>query len=195
MTTIYLVSNNITNKNYINDKNNDNIEFKIKKLSLNNNGINNAIKISKLIKKINYIYSSTYNTGIETANYLSKYRNRTVRLDKRLDLRKIGITKLSELPYYYDEQSYLDSDYKLPKGESQNEVRNRMYNIINEIEIKHQNKNIVLISHKINIIYLLRIWNSIKYNEVKNINDPIIYKIVFDCNKIKNIEKLNLTNL
>ena len=31
MVTIYLISNNITNKNFINDKNNDNIEFRIKK--------------------------------------------------------------------------------------------------------------------------------------------------------------------
>ena len=46
MTTIYLISNNITNKNFINDKNNDNLEFRIKKLSLNNEGINNAIKLS-----------------------------------------------------------------------------------------------------------------------------------------------------
>ena len=32
MTTIYLIYNNITNKNFIKDKNNDNLEFTIKKL-------------------------------------------------------------------------------------------------------------------------------------------------------------------
>ena len=41
MATIYLISNNITNNNSINDKNNDNIEFKLKNKSLNYEGINN----------------------------------------------------------------------------------------------------------------------------------------------------------
>ena len=139
MVTIYLISNNITNKNFINDKNNDNIEFRIKKLSLNNTGNNNAIKISKLdyFKNTNYIYSSSYNTAIETSKYLSKKINRKINIDNRLDLKTIGIIKLSELPNYYYEQSYLDSNYKLSKGESQEEVRNRMYNFINE----HRGRN------------------------------------------------------
>ena len=45
--TIYLVSNNIANKRLINDKNNDNIEYRIRNLSLNKEGIDSAIKISK----------------------------------------------------------------------------------------------------------------------------------------------------
>ena len=133
MTTIYLISNNITNNNSINDKNNDNIEFKLKNKSLNYEGINNAIKISNLkeLKNTNYIFSSSYNTSLETSNYLSKKLNRKVRIDNRLNLRRIGIIKLSELPNYYNEQSFLDINYKLPKGESQEEVRERMYNFIN----------------------------------------------------------------
>ena len=56
--TIYLVSNNIANKRLINDKNNDNIEYRIRNLSLNKEGIDSAIKISKCLDNINYIYSS-----------------------------------------------------------------------------------------------------------------------------------------
>ena len=202
MITIYLVSNNITNKNYINDKNNDNIEYKIKNSSLNYEGINNAIKLANYFKKINYIYSSEYNTAIETSNYLSYKLNRKVRIDNRLNLKTIGITKLSQLPNYYHEQSYLDSSYKLLNGESQNDVRNRMYSIINELINKYNNKNILLVTHYINIIYLLRIWCNIKYKEdiiynnkvITNstTNDPNIFKLTFNNNKIISIEYLLL---
>ena len=202
MITIYLVSNNITNKNYINDKNNDNIEYKIKNSSLNYEGINNAIKLANYFKKINYIYSSEYNTAIETSNYLSYKLNKKVRIDNRLNLKTIGITKLSQLPNYYHEQSYLDSNYKLDNGESQNDVRNRMYSIINELINKYNNKNILLVTHYINIIYLLRIWCNIKYKEdilynnkvITNstTNDPNIFKLTFNNNKIISIEYLLL---
>ena len=202
MTTIYLISNNITNKNYINDKNNDNLEFRIKKISLNNEGISKAIKLSNYFKNINYIYSSEYNTSLETSNYLSYKLNRKVRIDSRLNLKTIGITKLSQLPNYYHEQSYLDSDYKLNNGESQNDVRNRMYSLINELIYKYNNKNIILVTHYINIIYLLRIWCNIKYKEdiiynnkvITNstTNDPNIFKLTFNNNKIISIEYLLL---
>ena len=202
MTTIYLISNNITNKNFINDKNNDNLEFRIKKLSLNNEGINNAIKLSNYFKNINYIYSSEYKASIETSNYLSNKLKRKVRIDKRLNLKTIGITKLSELPNYYHEQAYLDSNYKLYNGESQNDVRNRMYSLINELINKYKNKNIILVTHYINIIYLLKIWCKIKYKEdiiynnkvisKSTRNDPNIFKLIFNNNKIISIEYLSL---
>lgn len=204
MTTIYLISNNITNNNSINDKNNDNIEFKLKNKSLNYEGINAAIKISNLknLKNTNYIFSSSYNTSLETSNYLSKKLNRKVRIDNRLNLRKIGITKLSELPNYYNEQSFLDINYKLPKGESQEEVRERMYNFINYILDNYNNKKIIILTHNICIIYLLRIWCNIKYKEniiykgniiSSSINkDPNIYKLEFNN---KNITAINYISL
>ena len=204
MTTIYLISNNITNNNHINDKNNDNIEFKIKNSSLNYKGINNAIKISNLdcLKNTNYIFSSSYNTSLETANYLSKKLNRRVRIDNRLNLRKIGINKLSELPNYYNEQTFLDINYKLSKGESQEEVRMRMHNFINYILDKYSNKKIIIITHNICIIYLLRIWCNIKYKEniiynnkiiSSSINkDPNIYKLEFNNKQLLTINKINI---
>ena len=204
MTVIYLISNNITNNNFINDKNNDNIEYKIKNSKLNYEGINNATKISNIkeLENTNYLFSSSYNTSIETSNYLSKKVNRKVRIDNRLDLKRIGITKLSELPNYYNEQSFLDINYKLPKGESQEEVRTRMYNFINYLLDKYKNKKIIAVTHNINIIYLLRIWCIIKYkgkiifnnkiiaNSINN--EPNIYKLEFNNKKILNIKFISL---
>ncbi len=200
--TIYLVSNNIANKRLINDKNNDNIEYRIRNLSLNKEGIDSAIKISKCLDNINYIYSSTYNTAIETANYLSIKFKRKVRLDNRLDLRKIGINKLSELPNYYYEQSFLDSNYKLMNGESQEEVRNRMYSFISEVLNKHNNKNIVIVTHSVCILYLLKKWCIINYdgNAIFNnkqilnsdIKDPNIFKLDFEKYELKAITKTTI---
>ncbi len=204
MTTIYLISNNITNNNSVNDKNNDNIEFKLKNKSLNYEGINKAVKISNLkcLKNTNYIFSSSYNTSLETSNYLSKKLNRKVRIDNRLNLRRIGITRLSELPNYYNEQAFLDINYKLPKGESQEEVRERMYNFINYILDKYSNKKIIILTHNICIIYLLRIWCNIKYKEniiynkkiiSSSINkDPNIYKLEFINKKLLTLNKINI---
>ena len=111
MTTIYLINSSKINKNYINDKNNDNLEYRIKNQELSYEGKVLAEKISKIeeLKNIDYIYSGNYESAIETANILS--HNKNIIVDNNFNIRTIGVTKISEIPSYYNEQHFLDRNY------------------------------------------------------------------------------------
>jgi broad specificity phosphatase PhoE len=195
------MTNSLTNNININDKNNDRIEYKIKLQDLNYKGRLETSKYFSYFKKnkVNYIYSSDYKSTIETAKIIFPKRN--IIIDKSLTNMRMGITRLSELPSYYFEQHFLDNNYKLSGGESQEDIRQRMLNFINKMLIKHKDKTIVLFTHKSNITYLLRIWCYIKYNDSFFFNQnkifngqyrlPELFKLEFKENELVDICYIN----
>ena len=199
MTIIYLIANNVKQKRYINDKNNDNLEYRMSKATLDYKGINNAIKLSKMkeLTDVDYIYTSSYNSAIETSNYIKETSNRDIVINDNFNQRKIGVNKLTEIPNYYEELHFMDINYHLPKGESQLDIINRMYKGIEDILNNNINKKVVIVTHKICITYLLRRWCRIKYKDNFIYKDKIIFngisrdlnifKLEFDNNKLINI--------
>lgn len=177
MTTIYLISNNYKQNRYVNDKNNDSIEYRMSKSNLNYEGINNAIKLSKMkeLSNIDYIYTSSYNSTIETSNYLKGTKNIDIIINNNFNQRRIGVNKLTEIPAYYEEIHFMDINYHLPKGESQLDIINRMYKGILDILKNNKNKRIAIVTHKICITYLLRKWCKIKYKDNFIYKDKIIF--------------------
>ena len=64
MNTIYLINSSKTNKNYINDKNNDNLEYRIKNQELSYEGRLLAEKISNIKELKNILlYGTPAGTG------------------------------------------------------------------------------------------------------------------------------------
>jgi broad specificity phosphatase PhoE len=191
------MTNSLTNNININDKNNDRIEYKLKTQELNYKGITEASKYIPYFKKnkINYIYSSDYKSCIDTIKVI--FPKRKIIIDKSLTNIRIGINKLSELPNYYFEQHFLDNNYKLYGGESQEEIRKRMVNFIDNILSKHKDKTTLIVTHKTNITYYLRNMCYIRYNSGFIFNNkeifngkyelPELFKLDFNSNNLIDI--------
>lgn len=199
MTTIYLITNSNKQNKYINDKNNDNLEYRMACANLNYDGISKAIELSKMkeLSNVDYIYTSDYVSAIETANYIAKVNKIDIKINKLFRQRRIGINKLTEIPNYYEEQHFMDVNYHLPKGESQLDIINRMYKGIEDILNNNKNKRIIVVTHQICITYLLRRWCMIKYRDNFIYKDKIIFdgkysgvdifKLEFNNNQLINI--------
>lgn len=76
--------------------------------------------------------------------------------------RKFGIDSWDELPEDFERRQFLDENYKIGNGESQKEVRDRMYFNILKILNSNQNKRIAIVSHGTAISYLLKKWCDVE---------------------------------
>lgn len=108
-------------------------------------------KASQKLKKenIDLIFSSDLNRTRQAAEIVSKELNLPIYFDKRLREINSGIFKGRPIIEY--EKIFSKEEEKFskrpPKGESWNDVRKRMLDFLKELEKKHKNKNILIISH------------------------------------------------
>jgi len=207
MTTIYLIRHSKPLK-VNNTFNSDNLQIQNEKSSLSIEG--ELIAQEKLNKNefanIDVLFSSNYVRAIQTAKYLSAKNNLEINIISDLGERKFGIDSWEQLPEKFERKQFLDENYKIGDGESQKEVRNRMYSAIMKILDENKNKNIAIVSHATAISYLLKKWCDIQVMDDKlrySFNNSIIldgyfnycetFKLVFDDNnKIINIENIKL---
>ena len=207
MTTLYLIrhSKPLKVNNTFND---DNLQIQNEKSSLSIEG--EQIAKEKLYNKefedIDVLYSSNYVRTIQTAKYLVGKNNLEINIVSNLGERKFGISSWDELPEDFEIKQFLDENYKIGDGESQKEVRDRMYSTILEILNKNKNKTIAIVSHGTAISYLLKKWCDIKIVDGKlrySFDDNLLldgyfnycetFKLEFDDNnKVINIENIKL---
>lgn len=207
MTTIYLIRHSKPMK-VNNTFNKDNLQLQNEKSSLSIEG--EQIAKDKLNKKefdgIDIIFSSNYVRTIQTAKYLSEKNNAEINVISDLGERKFGIDSWDELPDNFERKQFLDENYKLNNGESQKEVRDRMYSVIMKILNKYPNKRIAIVSHGTAISYLLKKWCDVNIVDDKlryRFKNEIIldgyfnycetFRLVFDDeNKIIDIKNIKL---
>lgn len=185
------------------------------KYHLTKNGKNQAESIGKILKegKIDLIFSSPILRAKETAEIISKKTGAEIIYDERLKEIDTG---------EFNGKSVKDFNEKFPTAESRAEkagfgvetgegVRKRLKNFLDEINKKHINKNIVIVSHgdPIQIFYGitegLNLQNSLKgwypekgsiknvYSKSFNLHRPYIDDIIFDCRcggKMKRVEEV-----
>lgn len=163
MTTIYLIRHSKTLK-VNNTFNNDNLQIQNEKycLSIEGEQIAKEKLDNKEFENVDVLYSSNYVRTIQTAKYLAEKNNLEINISNNLGERKFGINSWDELPESFERKQFLDENYKISNGESQKEVRDRMYYNILEILNNNQNKRIAIISHSTAITYLLKEWCDIE---------------------------------
>ena len=86
-------------------------------------------------------------------------------VDERLGERRFGVNDMSELPSTFFEDQFRDWDYKLPNGESANDVSKRMNDALSEILNLNKGKVIAIVSHGTAISAMLKKWCDVKLNE------------------------------
>lgn len=161
---------------------------------------------SDIFNHIDCVYSSNYTRAISTAKYIAEKNNVKINIVDALGERKFGISAWDELPTDFERKQFLDENYKIGNGESQNEVRKRMSTTILEILNENKNKTIAIFSHATAISYFLKNWCDIEIIDDKlrySFNETIIlfgdfnycetFKLYFDDdNDLINIENIKL---
>ena len=108
------------------------------------------------------MFSSNYVRTIQTAKYLAVKNDLAINVISDLGERKFGISSWDELPENFERKQFLDENYKIGTGESQKEVKDRMYLSFMKILETNKNKKIAIVSHATAISYLLRKWCDIE---------------------------------
>ncbi len=147
-------------------------------LSVHGEKLAESISLKDEFQNIDVIWTSNYVRAIATAKYFAINNNIKVNIDDRLGERKQGINSWSELPENFEKKQFEDENYKLGYGENQNEVRERMENVFNEILNNNLHKTILIVSHSTALAFLLKKWCMVNYNK------PYYYqnKLFFDGN-------------
>ena len=162
------------------------------------------------LQNMDVVYTSNCVRTLQTAKYLLDKQKLKVNIDDRFDERRVGVPNEDKVSDWYTQQ-YLDENYKTVGGESQLEVRDRMYEALMEVVNANKGKRIAVFSHGYAITFLLLKWcklesisteRILKINfRVKNIfnkrlNSPEVFKLVFDSNnEIKSIENIEFDDL
>ncbi len=207
MTTVYLMRHSKT-LNVDNKNNKDNFQIQNEKniLSIEGEKIAKENLNSSLFDNIDAIYTSNYTRAIATAKYAAERNALSLNIQDDLGERKFGITSWNELPSDFERQQLLDENFKIGTGESQKEVRDRMYNAIMKIVKENVNQKILIVSHATAIMFLLKKWCKIDLiNEELNytfknknifkgyLNYCETFKLEFDeKNNLVNIENIKL---
>ena len=164
MKTIYFMRHSEPLKS-ININNNDSLQIQNEKWGLTVNGEKLAEKKSQLNELTNFdmVISSNYVRTISTAKYFTKDK---LFIDENFGERKFGINSWEELPKEFGKKQFEDFDYKLPNGESINEVIEREYNSLVSILNNYHDKKILIIGHATALASLFSKWCEIDYTGI-----------------------------
>ena len=163
MKTIYFMRHSEPLKP-ISINNKDSLQIQNEKWGLTINGEKLAKKKSQLNELTNFdmVISSNYVRAISTAKYFTKDK---LFIDDNFGERKFGINNWDELPEDFGKKQFDDFNYKLPNGESINEVIEREYNSLINILNNYHDKKILIVGHSTSLASLFSKWCEIGYTD------------------------------
>ena len=190
-------------KDINNDYNNESLQLQNEKMPLSIEGEELASNISKEseLQNIDVVISSNYVRAMSTAKYISNANNVNLIVNSAFGERKFGINSWDELPIDFGLRQNNDENYKVGDGESQKEVRERVYKALIDVIDKYKDKRIVIVSHGSAILWLLKQWCDVDLkNKFITFNGKVIlednvyncttFKLEFDDKMLVNIEKV-----
>lgn len=208
MTTIYLIRHSKPLK-VSHDFDDDNLQIQNEKTSLSIEGEKlAATKLSQAeFANLDALFSSSYVRAIQTAKYLAaKNDGLEIKVVSDLGERKFGVATWDELPDDFEHRQFLDENYKIGDGESQKEVRSRIYAAFLRILRDHPNQRVAIVSHAQALSCLLSAWCDIEIADHKpsySLNGKVLlsgrhfnycetFKLEFDGDNLIDIENLTI---
>jgi broad specificity phosphatase PhoE len=209
ITTVYLIRHSEltpkANLKIINSK--DVPQVANEKGFLSVSGEKRAEELSKReeLQNIDAVYSSNYVRALGTAKYIALENNTIINVDERLNERKVGdIGNLEFLEF--ERLQKKDFDFKLSGGESFNQTKKRMIEVMKSILMFETGNRVAIVSHGTALTALLSTWCELGYNydgdiilsyNEKTIIDgnwtaPHVIKVVFEGTVVKDIEYMNI---
>ena len=142
--------------------------------TLSKKGIEQARKVGERLKdeKIDVIYSSDLERALNTAKEIHKHHP-TIPLSKRKEIIEMYYGDLQdkqkdEINYYYHKEN--DPDYfKKNNVESIESLYERVKKFLDEIQKKHKEETIVIVSHAATIKAIMLVLNKMEHNEIEKI--------------------------
>ena len=187
MTTLYLMRHSKSIKGDIDPS--DSLQMQNEKQVLSDEGKQLAEEKAKCFNDIDAVYSSNYIRAISTAKYIAERNSLEVIIDSDLGERKFGFTTWDDKPENFELKQFMDENYKFGEGESQKEVRKRMYNAITRILNNNKDKRAVVVSHASALSFLLKTWcdvSIVDHNLLFKYKDKVIYHGKFyNCETFK----------
>ena len=161
---------------------------------LTDKGIKEAKEAAKRLKKknIDLIFSSDILRTKQTAGIVAKELNLKIEYDKRLREVDIGVFNakpMSEFRKFFPEEQVNKRFKEKPKGgETYTDIRNRMHDFLKDKDKKHKNKNILIISHQLPLVFIESI--------AKDIPNLQVFKIFTKEKRIKTgeLRQIGLTD-
>lgn len=203
MTTIYLMRHSMALKNINNDYNNESLQLQNEKMPLSIEGEELASNISKEseLQNIDVVICSNYVRAMSTAKYISNANKLNLIVNSAFGERKFGINSWDELPTDFGLRQNDDENYKVGDGESQKEVRERVYKALMKVIDEYRDKRVVIVSHGSAILWLLKQWCNVNLvDKYITFNDKVIlednifncttFKLEFDDKELVDIEKI-----
>lgn len=150
---------------------------------------------------IDFIYSSEYKRAGDTAKILADRIHKEIIVDDRFNERIHGITKsYDELPKNFEELQLNDPYYRFNKGETAQEVGDRMNSAIIDILYHQKDKKIAIFTHSTATLFLLKKLTDVTTNGMcsfkgtqyfdNNWSPVETFKLTFEDIELKNIERL-----
>ncbi len=213
MTTIYFIRHSVKFPskmlNFYNSPDDKDLKDEKNVLSVEGEKRAEILCNKDIFDDIDEIYASNMVRSIQTAKYLATRLNKKISIDKRLNERRYGKQNSDDFEDWYERQ-YLYSDFRTIGGESQEDVRNRMLEALDEILDKNEDKKIAVFSHGYAITFMLLHWckligvnrerkltfefnGKIIYDKV--LNAPEVFKLTFDKKELKTIEYIEFEDL
>lgn len=132
---------------------------------------------------IDKIISSPYLRAIESIRPFAEKTNLKINIDDRLQERILSDEPVDDWMEVL-EQSFADWDFRLPGGESGNDVINRTNKVIDSLHSEQDVSNVLLISHGNLIALLLSTFNpDFGFEGWKNLQNPDVFLIDLDEEK------------
>ncbi len=210
-TVVYLIRHSeVTPKSNIkNISMSDDFQTSNEKAFLSVSGEAKAKSMSQLeeLQNIDAVYSSNYVRSLETAKYIAQENNTIINIDERLNERQIGNFENIDSKEFHRMQAK-DFDYKLPNGESLNQTKKRMIEVMKNILMFETENRVAVISHSTALTCLLSAWCEIGKNYDDEIiltykdetivdghwTAPAVYKVTFDGMTVTDIKYIELNN-
>ena len=161
MTTIYLMRHSEPFKNHrgIEDIKETILFSNIKSpLSVNGEHLAEAISSNSEFDNLDLVWASNYVRTMSTAKYFAYRNGLKVNVSDKLGERIHGIDSWDELPSDFEPHQFEDENYKLEKGESQKEVRERLSKFIDNVLTENKGKRILIVGHSTATAFLLKKW-------------------------------------
>jgi len=206
MTTIYLVRHSEPFKKHLGIiEVDENILFNNIKMPLSIDGekLADCVSNNSEFNKLDAAWSSHYVRSMSTAKYFAEKNHLKVNISDKFGERVHGVESWDELPSDYEKRQMLDENYKINNGESQKEVRERLFNALKKIVNEYKDKRVLIVGHSTAVAFLLTKWCKIDNEKWYEFKDRIFFdgkwnycqtfKLEFD-NEINliNIESINI---
>lgn len=204
MKTLYFISNNlISPASVIYPKSTTFHETREKMmLSLDGENLAESLCSIKDLASIEAVYSSNYFCAMDTSKYLAETNKIEIFVDERLGERLVGDLGGNEIRFLKGMQEH-DFSYKLPNGESIQEVTLRMKNCVKDI-LKNDYEEVAVVTHPIALLSLFTLWCnkgfSLEDRLILDYHEDILFdgsfheidliKVVFDENRVISIERI-----